>query len=138
MKPITGIFQVIYLHLRSPCSKVDLVGKVTFLKLNEYYVTQSILLFIFSRWSLYVEVMDSESFTKQRKILWLTPFAFSCEWEKDRWKLQSENTKRKVQCLVHENNMKITVSVCWCPNKLAYGIAQLVYIYTVLYFWLFI
>ena len=24
--------------------------------------------------------------------------------------------------MVHENNIKLTVSVCWCPNKLADGI----------------
>ena len=27
--------------------------------------------------------------------------------------------------MVHENNVKITVSVCGCRNKLAYGIEQL-------------
>ena len=63
MNLITDIFQVICLHLRSPCFKLDL--KVTILKLNGYYVTQSILFFIFSRCSLYVEVMDCQSFRKQ-------------------------------------------------------------------------
>ena len=92
----------------------------------------ALLFFIFSRCSLYVEVMDGQSFTKQRRVAWLTPFAFECEWSQDTWKLQTENTQWKVQCMVLENNMKITVSVCWCPNKLA--IAQPVCIYTLLYF----
>ena len=30
--------------------------------------------------SLHVEVMDGQSFTKQRWIVWLTPFAFECKW----------------------------------------------------------
>ena len=32
--------------------------------------------------------------------------------EGDTWKLHSKNTQWKVQCMVHENNMKITISVC--------------------------
>ena len=52
--------------------------------------------------------------------------------------MQSESTQWNVQCMVHENNMKIKVSVCWCPNKLTYGIAQLICIYTLLHFWYFI
>ena len=78
MNPITGIFQVICLHLRSPWFKVDLKGKSHNFEIG-YYVTQSILFFIFSRCSLYIEVMDGQSFTKQRRIVRLTPFAFECE-----------------------------------------------------------
>ena len=89
--------------------------------------------FIFSRCSLCVEVMDRQSFTKQVRIVWLTPAVFLCEWYMDTWKLQNENTQWKVQCMAHENIMKITVSVCWWPNKLAYRIAQLVFIFSLLY-----
>ena len=48
-------------------------------KLNGSYVTQRILFLIFSRCSLYVGVMDDQSFTKQRRTVSLTPFAFECE-----------------------------------------------------------
>ena len=52
--------------------------------------TQSILFFIFSRCSLYVEVIDGQSFTTERRIVRLRPF--------DKWKLQSEN---RVESPVH-------------------------------------
>ena len=69
MNPITDIFQVICLHLRSPCFKVDLKRKVAILKLSGCYVTQRILFFIFSRCGLYIELMDGQSFTKQRRVV---------------------------------------------------------------------
>ena len=144
------------------------------MKLNGYYATQKNLFFVFSRCSLYIEVMIGQSFTKQRRIVRLTAFlsrhttsfqrlyyvyttsatsyrrlldiektscvywvAFEREWKMDTWKSQSENIQWKVQCMVHKNNMKITVSVSWCPYNLAYGISQLACIYMLLYFWHF-
>ena len=44
------------------------------MKLNGYYATQRNLFFIFSRCSLYIEVIDGQSFTKQRRIVRLTAF----------------------------------------------------------------
>ena len=54
--------------------------------------------------------------------------------KRDTWKLQSKSKRWKVKCMAHENDMKITVWVCWCQNKHTYGIAQLVCIYTLLHF----
>ena len=54
--------------------------------------------------------------------------------KRDTWKLQSKSKRWKVKCMAHENDMKITVLVCWCQNKHTYGIAQLVCIYTLLHF----
>ena len=60
--------------------------------MNGYYVTQSILIFIFSSCSLCVELMDGQTFMKQRRIVWLIQFAIENDWQKNTWKLQSENT----------------------------------------------
>ena len=71
-----------YRYFSSNLSKEPLIQsrpqrkKVTILKLTEYYVTQSILFFISSRWSLYFEVMDCHFFTKQRRTVRLTLSAF--------------------------------------------------------------
>ena len=54
--------------------------------------------------------------------------------KRDTWKLQSKSKRWKVKCMAHENDMKITVLVCWWQNKHTYGIAQLVCIYTLLHF----
>ena len=54
--------------------------------------------------------------------------------KRDTWKLQSKSKRWKVKYMAHENDMKITVWVCWCQNKHTYGIAQLVCIYTLLHF----
>ena len=132
MNPITGVFQVICLHLRSPCFRVDLKGKIEWILCYSKY-----LVLYFQPLQFVRRSDDGQSFTK-RRIVRLTPFAFECEWSKDKSKLQKENTQWKGQCMIHESSMKITVSVCWCPKKLAYGIAQLVCIYTLLYFWHFI
>ena len=54
--------------------------------------------------------------------------------ERDTWKLLRESTQWKVQGVVHENNIKMTVSASSYQNKLTYGIAQLVSIHTLLHF----
>ena len=54
---------------KEPCFKADLKWKVTILKLNGYYVTQSIFFFIFSRCSLSFDMKDGKSFTKRRRIV---------------------------------------------------------------------
>ena len=87
------------------------------------------------RW---ITMMDDQPFMKQRNSSLINNVCFWVRLIKETRKLQSENTQRKVQCMVHENDMKVTVSVCWCPNMLADGIAQLACINMLLYFWHFI
>ena len=114
MNPITRLCQKICLHLRSTCFKIHLKEKAIILKIIVYYVTQGILLFIFSGCSLYVWLIDGQPFTNTKKNLLIN----SNKKERDIWKLKSENAHWKVQCMVQENNMKNAISVCWCQNKL--------------------
>ena len=66
---------------------------------------------------------------KQWRIVWLTTFAFECDtWKllRDTWKkgyMEITEGKYTVESavMIHENNMKITVSFCWCQKKLTYG-----------------
>ena len=80
MNPITSIFQVISLHLKSPWFKVDLKGKNHNFEIEWMLCCSKYIVLIFSCYSLYVELIDGQSFTKQRGIVWLTLFAFEWEW----------------------------------------------------------
>ena len=119
MNLITCFCQEIGLKLRSPCFKVELNVK-------------SVSLFIFIRCSLFVWLIDVQPFTKAKKNRLMTSVSFRVQSvnKKDIWKLQSESTQLKEQCIVYENHMKIKVSVSWCRNKLTHGRVQLVCIYT--------
>ena len=94
--PINDIFQAICPYLRNRCLKVDLKGK------SHNFETEWILCYsTCQQGTLYLEVTNGQFFTKQKRAVWLTPFAFKCEWSKDTWKLQSESKQWKVQCMVH-------------------------------------
>ena len=60
---------------------------------------------------------------------------WSIKKKTETWNVQCKNKRWKIKCTVHEKNMKITASVCWWQNKLMYGIALLVHIYTLLPFY---
>ena len=60
---------------------------------------------------------------------------WSIKKKTETWNGQCKNKRWKIKCTVHEKNMKITASVCWWQNKLMYGIALLVHIYTLLPFY---
>ena len=107
------------------------------MKFNVYSVTEGILLLIFSRCSLYVWLIDGQPFRNTQKKCLINSVCFLVQIDKekrDTWKLQSKSKRWKVKCMAHENDMKITVLVCWWQNKHTYGIAQLVCIYTLLHF----
>ena len=53
MNFMAGIFQLICVHFRCSSFKIDIKEKLIMLKLKVYYVTQGILLLIFSGCSLY-------------------------------------------------------------------------------------
>ena len=102
--------------------------------LKNFYVTQDILLFIRSRDSFYVWLTDAnknkaESFYKQC----LLSSAINNK-ENETWKAQCESTQWKAQCIVHKNSMENTVKVCWCQNKLTYGMVLFFHIYKLLHF----
>ena len=104
------------------------------MKFNVYSVTEGILLLIFSRCSLYVWLIDGQPFRNTQKNNSVCFLVQIDKEKRDTWKLQSKSKRWKVKCMAHENDMKITVWVCWCQNKHTYGIAQLVCIYTLLHF----
>ena len=101
MNPITGTFQAICLHLRNPCFKVHLKKKVVKLKFNVYIM----FFFICSSFSaVAVCTFDQPmvSFLRtQRRIVWLTAFAF--DWDQWRRKGNMEITEWKyiVESVMH-------------------------------------
>ena len=67
MNPITGTFQAICLHLRSPCFKVHLKKKSSKIEIQCIYYVLLHLLFIFSRCSLYVWPTNGQLFANTKK-----------------------------------------------------------------------
>ena len=134
MNIITDIFQVIFLHLRSLSFKVDLKGKSLNFETEWTLCYSKYVVFHFQplQCRLYVEVMNCNSFLLNK------------EESFDKHSLPSSANDKRIygnyrvkihsgKCsayMVHWNSMKITISVFWCPNRLAYVIAQLVCIYT--------
>ena len=55
--------------------------------------------------------------------------------ERKTWKVQSGSSKWNLYYIVYENNMDITLWVCWCHNKLFYVMAALAVIYMFLRFY---
>ena len=47
--------------------------------------------------------------------------------------MQCESTQRKVECVVHQSNMKYTEQVCFCQNKLLNEIVLIVLIHRLLH-----
>ena len=108
--------------------------KVTILKFkfNIYYVTPGISLFIFSRCNLCSLTDLWSTFYENKGDLFDEQCLLSSaidKKERDTWKLHSKITQWKAQCMVHQNNMKITVTVYRCQNKLTCRIAEIVWIY---------
>ena len=113
---------LICLHLRSRCFKLKLRWKIHNFEIEWILCYSKHRIFHFqplqiARWS------DGWSiFYETKMIRLINTVYFWVRLIKWYMEITAENTQWKVQCIVHENNMKITVSVCWYLNKLAYRI----------------
>ena len=108
--------------LGAPASKLTSTKKATVLKFNVCYVSQGILLFIFSGYRLYAWLTVGRSLIKTKLTRLINSVCFSSGInykESKTWKVQCEYTQWKVQCMVQENNIENTVQVCWYQNKLS-------------------
>ena len=128
---------LICLHLRSRCFKLELRWKTHNFEIEWILCYSKHCVFYFqplllARWS------DGWSiFYETKMIRLINTVCFWVRLIKGYMEITAENKQWKVQCIVHENNMKITVPVCWYLNKLAYRIVQLVCNCTFLYYWRF-
>ena len=128
----TNIFQLIYLPFKSNrLSRKTSKIRVWILTCNVHYVTQSVLLLIFSCCILYVQLTNDWPFYETRMNHLNGQHLLSSainKKEREPWKVQCGSSQWKVKYIVYEEYMEITISVCWCQNKLFYVIAALLMI----------
>ena len=101
-------------------------------KLNAHYITQVILLFIFSCCKLYVWLTDGR-WSKLNRLT--NSVCFRVRSITKKRNMESTVWKYKVESVVHVTWKQHgnTGYSCWCQNKLIYEIVLLVHIYTLLH-----
>ena len=114
----TGIFQLICLPFENSClSKKTSKERVRILKSNVHYVTQYVLLFIFSCCSWYVWLIYDQYFTKQGWITWMDSTCFQVRSVKKKGKhgkysVEVHNGKYSTQYMKYTWNMKYIIYEC--------------------------
>ena len=140
MNPITGIFQVIYSHLRRPCSKYTSI-----LKFNVCYETHGILLFIFSCCGLYVWLIHVQTFKNTKKNRLISSVCFRLQsiehkgihehcrvkvnigkWKawymKIIWNFQYQFTNAKINWFTGKHNSSLFIHYCAFNLPLIHGV----------------
>ena len=132
------MFDVICLQLRSPCFKVDFKGKAHSFVFEWVFCYSKYLALHFQQLQFVRWTDRWSTFHEAKKNRLITTVCFRVCLIK--WCMEITDWKHSKESTVHGkwSNVKTTVSVCWCPNKVTYEIAQLVWIYTLLHFWNFI
>ena len=106
----TSIFQLICLPFKNNClPEKTSRERVRILKFNLYYVTQGVLLFIFSCCSWYVSMTYNRHFTKQEWIAWMDSTWFQVQSIKTKGNMESAVWKFTMASVVH------SVWI-WCGN----------------------
>ena len=107
----TNIFQLIYLPFKSNClSRKTSKKRVWILTCNVHYVTQSVLLLIFSCCSLYHHFTNDQPFTKQGWITWMDSICFQVRSIKKKTNTESTVWKLPMESIIHEYNMSLLMS----------------------------